>query len=103
MERIEKIIEMIQNNGADSFLQHALALEYIKISKDDEALHQFTELLTREPDYIGSYYHLGKLHERNGRITEAIAVYENGMIIAKKLNDNHSFSELRGAYEELAL
>ncbi len=30
-----------------------------------EARKLFEELLNREPAYVGSYYHLGKLLERN--------------------------------------
>lgn len=103
MSRIEKIIEMLHTNGPDSFLQHALALEYIKLGRDDDALPQFEELLDKEPDYVGSYYHLAKLFERKGLISEAIVVYEKGMAIAKKLNDMHAFNELRSSYEELIL
>ena len=29
MSRIEKLIEFIETSGKDSFLQHALALEYL--------------------------------------------------------------------------
>ena len=51
--------------------------------------------------YIGSYYHLAKLLERNDKTEEAIAVYEKGMEEAKKAGDNHAFGELRGAWEEM--
>jgi len=101
MSRIEKIIEMLSIGGKDSFLQHALALEYIKIGKDEEALTQFNELLAREPDYVGSYYHKAKLLEKLGQIANAITVYEKGMEVAKRLNDKHSYNELMMAKEEL--
>lgn len=101
MSRIEKIIEMLSIGGKDSFLQHALALEYIKIGKDDEALGQFNELLEREPDYVGSYYHKAKLLEKIGEIDGALNTYEMGMEVAKRLNDKHSYNELMMAKEEL--
>jgi hypothetical protein len=101
VERIEKIRQMLLENPADSFLQHALALENIKIGNDEAARLLFGEILNRDPGYIGSYYHLGKLLERNGKTDEAIKVFEKGMEEAKKAGDNHAFSELRGAYEEL--
>lgn len=101
MERIEKLKQFLQANPTDSFLQHALALEYIKIGNDEDARRLFDEILNREPGYIGSYYHLAKLLERMEQTDEAIAVYEKGMEEAKKAGDNHAFGELRGAYEEL--
>lgn len=101
MERIEKLKEFLQANPTDSFLQHALALEYIKKGNDEDARRLFEEILNREPGYIGSYYHLAKLLERMEQTDEAIKVYEKGMSAAKKAGDNHAFGELRGAFEEL--
>ena len=101
MERIEKLRQFLSGNPTDSFLQHALALEYIKLGNDAEARRIFEEILNREPGYIGSYYHLGKLLERNNEIDAAIKWYEKGMEEAKKAGENHAYGELRGAYEEL--
>ncbi|MGB5027877.1 MAG: tetratricopeptide repeat protein, partial [Chitinophagaceae bacterium] len=72
MDRIEKLKEFLKASPTDSFLQHALALEYIKLGNDEEARRLFEELLNREPGYVGSYYHLAKLLERNDHTDEAI-------------------------------
>jgi Tfp pilus assembly protein PilF len=101
VERIEKIKEFLAQNPADSFLQHALALELIKKGEDWEARKLFEEILDREPGYVGSYYHLAKLLERAGDNDAAIKIYERGMEEARKAGDDHAYSELRGAYEEL--
>jgi Tfp pilus assembly protein PilF len=101
VDRVEKIKEMLQENPKDSFLCHALALEYIKIGNDPGARKLFETILDNEPGYIGSYYHLAKLLERTGETQTAIKVYEKGMEEAKKAGDNHSLSELRSAFEEL--
>jgi Tfp pilus assembly protein PilF len=101
VDRIAKLNEFLKANPADSFVQHALALEYIKLGNDEQARGLFEDILNREPGYIGSYYHLAKLLERNDKTDEAIQVYEKGMEEAKKTGDNHAFGELRGAYEEL--
>lgn len=101
MDRIAKLKEFLQASPEDSFLQHALALEHIKLGNDEAARELFERILNREPGYIGSYYHLAKLLERNENTEEAIRIYEKGMAEAKKAGDNHAFGELRGAYEEL--
>ena len=101
MDRVEKIKEMMRDNPTDSFLWHALALEYIKLGNDNDAKKLFESILENEPGYIGSYYHLAKLLERIGETNEAIRVYEKGMEEAKKAGDNHSLGELRSAFEEL--
>lgn len=101
MSRIEKLKEYLENSPKDAFLRHALALEYIKAGDDAGARALFEALLADEPGYVGSYYHLAKLLERNGDEPAAIQVYEKGMEEAKKAGDNHAYGELRGAYEEL--
>jgi len=101
MDRIEKLKEYLKKEQKDSFLQHALALEYIKSGNDQEARKLFVEILLREPTYLGSYYHLAKLLERTGEKDKAIKIYEQGMQQAKIAGDNHSYNELQGAYEDL--
>lgn len=101
MNRIEKLKEFLLVNPNDSFVQHALALEYIKEGNDSSARELFESIINREPGYIGTYYHLAKLLERNEDAETAIKIYEKGMEEAKKTGDNHTYGELRGAYEEL--
>jgi tetratricopeptide (TPR) repeat protein len=102
MDRIEKLKEFLKASPDDPFLQHALALEYVKLANDTDAKKLFENILQKEPGYVGSYYHLGKLLERTGDNETAIKVYEKGMEVAKAAKDNHSYSELQGAYEDLA-
>jgi Tfp pilus assembly protein PilF len=101
MDRISKLKEYMKTAGKDSFLQHALALEYIKAGNDEEAKKLFNEILKREPTYVGSYYHLGKLLERIGDPEKAMRIYKRGMEIAQASNDSHSYSELQSAYEDV--
>lgn len=101
MERIEKLLAYLRENDKDSFLQHALALEYIKVGNDEEARKLFNEILLREPTYVGSYYHLAKLLVRNGDLDRAVRVYKRGMEEAKKAGDDHSYNELQMALEDL--
>lgn len=101
MNRIERIKEMLAANSGDSFLQHALALEYIKIEEDERARKLFEKLLQENENYVGSYYHLGKLLERNDKMNEAIAIYEKGMLKAKEAGDMHTYNELQTAFEDL--
>jgi Tfp pilus assembly protein PilF len=102
MDRIERLREFLRANPNDSFVQHALALEYIKEGNDPMARELFERVLQRDENYVGSYYHLGKLLERNGDNQGAIAVYEKGMVKAKEAGEQQAYNELRSAYEELA-
>jgi Tfp pilus assembly protein PilF len=101
MSKIDQLNSLLLTSPNDSFLQHALALEHIKIGEDNKAKKLFENILQNEPSYVGSYYHLGKLLQRNNEIEAAILVYKNGMAQAKSIKDNHSYNELQGALEEM--
>ncbi len=100
-ERIEKLKKFLEGSPNDCFLHHALALEYIKAGQEELAKTHFEHNLTKDPTYVATYYHLGKLLERNGQQQPAIDVYAKGMEIAKAAKDMHAYSELQAAWEDL--
>lgn len=100
MDRIEKLKEFMAQNPDDSFVQHALALEYIKRGENEPARKLFESILTRDENYVGSYYHLAKLLEQTNYKEDAIKWYQKGMKIAKALKDQHAYNELQAAYED---
>lgn len=101
MDRIARLKELLAAHPDDSFLQHALALEYVKQGDDETARRLLENVLQGDENYIGSYYQLAQLLERNDRKEEAIAIYEKGMLKAKEAGDTHAYRELLAAYEEL--
>ena len=100
--RLEKLLEFITNEPEDPFLKYALATEYLRINDTGKALAYYEELISKHPNYVGTYYHLGKLYETLNRKDDAIKIYETGIKIAHEQRDNHAFSELQGVYNELA-
>jgi tetratricopeptide (TPR) repeat protein len=100
-DRITKIKSFLEQSPNDLFLNHALALEYIKIGDDDQAKLLFEKNRQTDSNYIATYYHLGKLLERTGHTEDAVKIYEIGMAVTKAANDNHAYNELQGAYEDL--
>jgi Tfp pilus assembly protein PilF len=101
MDRISRLKQFLETNPNDCFIQHALALEYIKQGDDETAKQLFENVLQTDENYIGSYYHLAKLLERNNEIKNAVQVYEKGMLKAKEAGDNHAYNELQSAYDDL--
>ena len=102
MDRVERLQQLLQTAPKDNFLRHALALEFIKLGNEEKARELFESILTEFPEYIGSYYHLGKLLERIGKPEQAIDWYQKGMNAARQAGDRHALGELQGAYDELA-
>ncbi len=101
MDRIEKLKEFLVSSPDDAFLMHALALEYVKKGDDTRARALFEKLLQKDENYVGSYYHLGLLLERQGEEKLAAYFYEKGMQIAKATGESHAYNELQAAYENL--
>lgn len=101
MDRMEKLMAYLKDQPGDPFLRHALALEYQKAGKIQDAIDTWEHLLTEVPDYVGSYYHLAGALTLVSRTSHAIEWYEKGMALAKKKGDTHAWNELRAAYDEL--
>jgi Tfp pilus assembly protein PilF len=101
MEKIKKLLDFLKNTPDDPFLKHALALEYIKAGEEGSARTLFIEILTADPAYIGSYYHLAGLLDRTGDREGALDWYVKGMAVAKAKGDQHAWNELNSAYEDL--
>ena len=99
--RLQKLLEFIKNEPDDPFLKYALATEYLRINERGKALEYYEDLIANHPNYIGTYYHLGKLYEALGRKEDAIKTYETGMKVTREQRDNHALSELQGVYNDL--
>lgn len=99
--RIPRLLDFLKATPEDPFLNHALALEWIKEGDDAQAQTLFEKNRLMAPQYVATYYHLGKLLERQGDPETAATVYEAGLQAAKAAGDMHSFNELRGALDEI--
>ena len=100
VSRLEKLLEFIKAEPDDPFLKYALATEYLRLDQTDKALAYYEDLINKHPNYIGTYYHLGKLYEALNRKQDAINTYETGMKVTREQRDNHAFSELQAVYNE---
>ena len=97
LSRVERLKAFIEQNPADAFSRHALAMEFIKSGNETAARSELEILLDRDPGYVGSYYHLGKLFEREGDLQQAADTYKKGILEAERAGDRHAANELRAA------
>lgn len=97
-DRLEQLHNFLKASPEEPFILYAIATEYIKKAELSKALFYFQELINKRPDYVGAYYHFGKLYEALGRKEDAIVTYQKGMLVAKQANDLHAFSELQTVY-----
>ena len=93
----DQLIEMLQNEPHDSFLNYALALDYAKVNNVKKAIEIIEELLLRDENYLAAYYQLGKLYGQMNQPAKAIVIFEKGIGIAKKQNNRKTLGELNEA------
>lgn len=101
MSRIDKLTEWLTATPNDCFLMHALGLEYAKLEDIKSAIEWFKKVIATDANYVGTYYHLGKMYELQQQTSEAIAIYEKGIAVATLLKDNHARNELQMALDDL--
>lgn len=100
--RLDKLLHFLEAEPNDTFILYALATEYNAINDTKNAFYYYLKLINEHPDYVGTYYHLGKLYQKEAQLEEAVAIYQKGMLVSKAKKDMHSFSELQGAYNSAA-
>ena len=98
--RMDQLLKFLEASPNDSFVKFALALEYINQSNDEKALEYFNEILQHDPDYTGTYYHLGKLYERLKDPPSAERVYREGLQRTQS-KDVRGYRELQQALNEM--
>jgi len=100
-DRLEKLLDFLKNEPHDPFLKYALATEYLRLNDPEKALQYYQDLVLNHKEYVGTYYHLGKLYEALERKEDAIRIYQDGMQVARYARDNHALSELQTVYNSV--
>lgn len=95
--RLQLLLNLLEANPNDSFALFATAKEYEGQGELDQALVFYQKLRAADPDYVGLYYHLGKLCERQNNPDAALEVYRAGAEVARRVRDQHALNELNGA------
>ncbi len=97
IDRLEQLQSFYEEDPDDPFTRFALAQEHLKRDHLEKARSFFEELVETDPDYVGTYYHLGKLYERLDRVDEALSIYERGIGVAREQGEQKALSELQDA------
>lgn len=98
---ISRLAKNIQQDPSDTFSKFALALELLKDDRVEKAQLLFEAILKQDPDYLGVYYHLGKLYQRREMYTQAKEMFSYGIQLAEKKNESRTKSELSEALIQL--
>src|SRR5437016_1989268 len=97
MPTLEQLLPLLAADPKDAFLRYAVAMEYAKVGRHDEALSEFGELLRQSPDYVAGYFMAGRTCEQKGDIPAAKKFYGDGIAVARRIGDQHAASEISTA------
>jgi len=98
-ERIKILEQFIADDPKDPFNHYALALELVKVDKE-QARKIFQQLIADHPAYVPSYYQSALLLLEVSQNEEATRIIEKGIEEAKKQNNLKAASELRSLLDE---
>ncbi len=96
MDRIAALKELLAENPNDAFARYGLAMEYSKAGKTDDALAEFTAIITNNADYTPAYQMAGQMLMTAGRIDEARKMFQDGIASAQRTGNQHAASEMQG-------
>lgn len=99
-KRLEMLEKMVSGGKADSFARYALALEYRKLGRLEDALDQFAALRDADAAYLAQYLMAGQILLELRRPAEARVWLEGGLEIAREQGDGKALGELESALQE---
>jgi predicted Zn-dependent protease len=94
MSRLDQIQQMLQKEPGDVFLNFALAMEYVKLARPEEAVTQFKHVVTLDPNYTAAYFQQGNVLINLGRLDDAGTALREGIAIAQRIGDQHAAGEM---------
>ena len=96
-QRLDLLLGILKETPTDSFVIFAIAKEYENIGNQNEAIQYYEKLYQLDPNYVGLYFHWGKIHEEINDSDKAIDIYSIGIEVASLQKDGHAERELRAA------
>jgi hypothetical protein len=93
-KRLQMLEKLTSAGSADSFAFYALALEYRKEGRVDDAVRTFSTLKARDAGYLPMYLMAGQLLVEAERSAEARTWLEAGLELARARGDGKTAGEL---------
>ena len=96
-DRLDQILKMLEKTPGDAFLLYGAALEYKNRQKFVEAIDYLNRTIAIDENYCYAYYQKGQVLEETGDNTAAAATYREGIVAARRVNDQKAEGELSQA------
>lgn len=100
-DRLQTLQELVAQDAKNAFARYALAQEYARLGRLEEAVVEFRRITEVNADYTAAYFHGGKTLEKLGRAAEAREMYQRGVAACTRAGSPHALSEMQAALDEL--
>lgn len=97
LSRIDMLMNLLEKEPKDIFLNYALAVEFVAEKKYVDAEKQFLYTMKLDNAYLPCYYQLGQTLEKLNKQNEALEYYKKGIDLAKQQNNKKTLNELNEA------
>jgi tetratricopeptide (TPR) repeat protein len=101
LERLAKLLQMLEENKEDTFLTYAIAMEYLGDADTENSLLWFGKTLEINDAHLPAMYQLALLHSALGQTETACSYLEKGLILLKESKDIKTRNEFRSLLDEL--
>lgn len=95
--RLNQLFTFLNRAPRDSFTLYSIGLEYLQSGQFVQARTYLERVLEYDPDYLGTYYQLGRCLRLLEDDETAISVYQQGMEKALGQSRQHIYAELQNA------
>lgn len=100
--RIDSLKRMLERNPNDTRIRFGLAMEYERLGRWDDAVHELKSYLASADDEGNAWGRLGRALRELGHDQEAQDAYRRGVEAAQRHGHPSMAAELEEALEELA-
>jgi tetratricopeptide (TPR) repeat protein len=97
LSRKDMVLQMLEKEPKDLFLNYALAMELVGIDDYQNAELQLQKTLSLDNQYLPCYYQLGQVLEKLNNNDQAISFYKQGIELAKTQGNTKAIGELNEA------
>ena len=97
-ERIQQLIQFVEEEPGEPFNVYALAMEYMN-TRPEQARIYFDQLLAQHPDYLPTYYHAAALYTDLDERDKAADLYAKGIALAQAQHNQKTLQELQRAQQ----
>jgi Tfp pilus assembly protein PilF len=99
--RLDDLFEKYDENPLDVNVIFSIVKEYLKSNMDDDAEVYLKDLLKKDPKYVQAYITYGNLKENLNEVEDARFYYQQGLKVAKELQDIKAVNVLEDYLDEL--